>query len=373
MAHVLNQQSGKNHIAYNGDCVEISRGLPDDSIGYSIYSLPFASLYSYSDSTRDMSNNDSYPQFMKHYGFLVREKLRATKPGRLSSVHCMNLPTSKTHHGYIGIQDFRGDIIREHIGSEAAEFHAAMVRIEERMRDAAKADDNPRFVRLNDIRERMQDELREHPANDGGWVYHSEVCIWKDPVTAMQRTKALGLLHKQLLKDSCMSRQGIPDYVCTFRKPGENPEPVSGPFTEWVGDDSFRSEGKYSIDVWQRYASPVWMDINPTRTLQYTTARDDEDERHICPLQLDVIERCIDLWSNPGDTVLSPFAGIGSETYCAVTMGRKAVGIELKPSYYKVNAENMRIAEAKFATKERSLFEINEIYEDAEASRLTEV
>ena len=199
----------------------------------------------------------------------------------------MNLPTTKQHSGYIGIRDFRGDVIRA--------FESA------------------------------------------GWIYHSEVCIWKDPVTAMQRTKALGLLHKQLCKDSCMSRQGIPDYVCTFRKPGENPDPVQGELDYFAGDsETFRSEGRMSIDVWQRYASPVWMDINPSRTLQYRLARDNDDERHICPLQLDVIERCMQLWSNPGDIVLSPFAGIGSELYTAIKMGRKAVGFELKDSYYPI-------------------------------------
>lgn len=214
----------------------------------------------------------------------------------------MNLPTTKTHHGHIGIQDFRGDIIRRY---EQSGFH-----------------------------------------------YHSEVCIWKDPVTAMQRTKAIGLLHKQLSKDSCMSRQGVPDYVCSFRKPGENAEPVSGELDYFAGDQStFRSEGRLSIDVWQRYASPVWMDINPSNTLQYTTARDEEDERHICPLQLDVIERCTQLWSNPGDVILSPFAGIGSEGHVAIKTGRKFIGVELKPSYYRIACKNMRAAEDSLCEK----------------------
>lgn len=310
MAHVLNQQSGPNHVVYNADVCEAIRDVPDDSIGYSIESPPFSSLYVFSDSVRDMGNCDSYEQFMEHYRFLIREKLRATKPGRNSSTHCMNLPASKAHDGFIGIKDFRGDIIRAH---EAE-----------------------------------------------GWIYHSEVCIWKNPVVAMQRTKALGLLHKQVMKDSCMSRQGIADYLCTFRKPGQNTEPVTGKFEQWIGDDSFENTGNFSIDVWQRYASPVWMDINQTRTLQYTTARDERDERHISPLQLDVIERGIELWSNPGDVVLSSFGGIGSEPYCAVTMGRKAIAFELKPSYFKVMAENMRIAESKIATKERSLFDAEE-------------
>jgi len=303
--HVIDQSAGENWQLYNGDCVEVVGGLPDESVGFSVFSPPFASLYTYSNSERDMGNCSSYDEFWHQFQFLIKELYRVTKPGRLVSVHCMNLPTTKSHHGHIGIQDFRGDIIR---GFEESLF-----------------------------------------------IYHSEVCIWKDPVTAMQRTKALGLLHKQIVKDSCMSRQGIPDYVCTFRKPGENPEPVAGEFDHFAGDQStFRSEGRFSIDVWQRYASPVWMDINPSNTLQYTTARDEEDERHICPLQLDVIERCLQLWSNPGDVVLSPFAGIGSEGYVSVTQGRRFVGVELKPSYYRIAAQNL--ARAEMECKQRSLF-----------------
>jgi hypothetical protein len=206
----------------------------------------------------------------------------------------MNLPTSKARHGFIGIEDFRGEVIRAH--------------------------------------------------ESAGWIYHSEVCIWKDPVTAMQRTKALGLLHKQIVKDSCMSRQGIPDYVCTFRKPGENTDPVAGELDKWAGDETFRSEGRLSIDLWQRYASPVWMDINPSRTLQKKSAREEKDERHICPLQLDVIERCMLLWSNRGDVVLSPFMGIGSEGFVALQEGRKFVGVELKGSYYKQAVLNLQSA-----------------------------
>lgn len=294
--NVIEQSSGDNWQIYNADCVEAVGNLPDNSVGFSVFSPPFASLYTYSNSERDMGNCASYSDFWEQFSFLVDELFRVIKPGRLVSVHCMNLPTTKTHHGHIGIQDFRGDIIRRY---EQSGFH-----------------------------------------------YHSEVCIWKDPVTAMQRTKAIGLLHKQLSKDSCMSRQGVPDYVCSFRKPGENAEPVSGELDYFAGDQStFRSEGRLSIDVWQRYASPVWMDINPSNTLQYTTARDEEDERHICPLQLDVIERCTQLWSNPGDVILSPFAGIGSEGHVAIKTGRKFIGVELKPSYYRIACKNMRAAE----------------------------
>jgi len=291
------QEHTDRFTAYRGDCVEVAKAVPDESVGFSIYSPPFASLYTYSNSERDMGNCRSNSEFFEHYSFLIGEVLRATKPGRLSSVHCMNLPTSKSRDGFIGLSDFRGAIIRAH--------------------------------------------------EEAGWIYHSEVCIWKDPVVSMQRTKALGLLHKQIVKDSCMSRQGIPDYVCTFRKSGENPEPVSGELGKWVGDDSFRSEGRLSIDLWQKYASPIWMDINPSRTLQKGSAREAKDERHICPLQLDVIERCMMLWSNPGDVVLSPFMGIGSEGFVAMEMGRKFIGIELKESYFKQATANLARAVAE--------------------------
>lgn len=276
---------------YHGDSCEVLQSVPDGAVGYSIYSPPFASLYVYSNSERDMGNCSSHDEFFDHYKFVIDHIFRATAAGRLTSVHCMNLPTSKARDGEIGIEDFRGGIIRAH--------------------------------------------------QQAGWIYHSEVVIWKDPVTAMQRTKALGLLHKQVVKDSCMSRQGLPDYVVTFRKPGANDKPVSGELDRWVGDESFRSEGRLSIDLWQRYASPVWMDINQSRTLQYRSAREDKDERHICPLQLDVIERCLLLWSSPGDVVLSPFAGIGSEGYCSVKLGRKFIGVELKDSYYRQACRNL--------------------------------
>lgn len=287
--------------AYNGDCCQVVRGLPDEGVGFTVFSPPFSSLYSYSDSELDMGNSRTNEEFFEHFGFLIPELLRVTMPGRLCSVHVMNLPATKVSDGYIGIKDFRGDVIR------AFQAH--------------------------------------------GWIYHSEVCIWKDPVTAMQRTHAIGLLHKQIVKDSCMSRMGIPDYVCTFRKPGENPQPVEGEFDRWIGDPAaFRSEGRLSIDVWQRYASPVWDDIDMGNTLNKTEARESGDQTHICPLQLDVIERCLELWSNPDDIVLSPFMGIGSEGYVAIRNGRRFVGVELKESYFRVAAKNL----AKAAEEARS-------------------
>jgi len=265
-----------------GDCVDVVREIPDQSVGYTIFSPPFASLYTYSASHRDMGNCLSHSDFYRHFGYLVADLLRVTLPGRLLSFHCTNIPTMKSRDGQIGIHDFRGELIRL-------------------------------FVRH-------------------GWIFHSEVIIWKDPVVAMQRTKALGLLYKQLKKDSCMSRQGIPDYLITMRKPGDNPDRVT------------KDPREFPVGLWQRYASPVWMDINPSKTLQYRAARDSSDERHICPLQLEVIERGIELWSNPGDLVLSPFAGIGSEGYVALQMGRRFIGAELKPSYWEVAKRNLDAA-----------------------------
>ena len=279
---IKGQEIGDKYALYNGDSAEVLRMLPDDSIHYIIYSPPFQSLYVYSNSDRDLGNCRTPAEFYEQFRFIGQELFRVLKPGRIMSFHCMNLPTSKERDGYIGIRDFRGELIK------------------------------------------FFQEL--------GFIYHSEVCIWKDPVTAMQRTKALGLLHKQLKKDSCMSRQGIPDYLVTMRKPGDNPERVT------------HTNESFPVSVWQKYASPVRMDINPNDTLQYKSAREEQDERHICPLQLQVIQRGIELWSNPGDTVLTPFMGIGSEAYMAVKMGRRAVGVELKDSYYRQAVRNVKNA-----------------------------
>jgi hypothetical protein len=295
---VIDQTQGTSWHLFRGDCCEVLKGLPDESIDYSIFSPPFASLYVYSDSERDMGNCETDEEFFTHYRFLSDQLFRLIRPGRLVSVHCMNLPSTIQNNGYIGIRDFRGEIIRTMQAS--------------------------------------------------GFVYHSEVCIWKDPVLAMQRTKALGLLHKQVTKDSCRSRQGIPDYVCTFRKSGENEKPVAGRFDRFVGDQStFDNKGDLSIDVWQRYASPVWMDINQSRTLNGRLAREEADDRHICPLQLDVIERCLELWTNEGDVVLSPFAGIGSEGVVSLQAGRKFIGVELKQSYFEWAAKFLMDEEKK--------------------------
>lgn len=291
---VLNQAHDTNYGIYHGDNIEVMKGIPDNSLHFSVFSPPFASLYTYSNSDRDMGNCKSDDDFAAHFQFLVKELYRCIMPGRLVSFHCMNLPTSKAKDGYIGIRDFRGDLIRA-----------------------------------------FQQE---------GFIYHSEVVIWKNPVTAMQRTKALGLLHKQLCKDSAMSRQGIPDYLVTMRKPGDNPEPVSGELSEYVGTNAIPQTGKESINIWQNYASPVWMDIDPGDTLQFRSARDNNDERHICPLQLGVIRRALQLWTNPGDVVLDPFNGIGSSGHVALDMGRRYIGIELKESYYNASVTNLRNA-----------------------------
>ena len=278
-------ESGGRFTCHLGDCVEVARDLPDSSLDFIVYSPPFASLYTYSNSPRDMGNVRSHDEFYAHFGYLVGEMYRALKPGRLMAVHCMNLPTTKTRDGYIGISDFRGQLIRMY--------------------------------------------------QDAGFIYHSEVCIWKDPVTAMQRTKAIGLLYKQLRKDSALSRQGIPDYLVVMRKPGDNPDPVA------------KQSEEFPVDLWQRYASPVWFDINPSDTLQKESAREEADERHIAPLQLEVIRRAVRLWTNPDDLVFSPFAGIGSEGYVAIQEGRRFVGAELKRSYWQQAVKNLRRAEAE--------------------------
>lgn len=276
------------------DCVELASEIQTGTIDYTVFSPPFASLYTYSNSDRDMGNSDG-DEFYNHFKFLVDEMFRITRPGRLLSFHCMNLPTSKQNDGFIGIKDFRGELIRMFI--------------------------------------------------DAGWIYHSEVVIWKDPVTAMQRTKALGLLHKTIRKDSAMSRQGIPDYLVTMRKPGDNDKPIRHYRDEKECNENDGDTDKiFPVDLWQKYASPVWMDIKPNRTLQYRCARDNQDERHICPLQLDVIERAIELWSAKDDVVFSPFTGIGSEGYTALKMGRRFIGSELKESYYNIAKNNLEAA-----------------------------
>lgn len=285
----MQQHHGNGWAMYQGDSCEVLQGLPAHSVDYSIFSPPFSSLFTYSNSPRDLGNCRTDAEFFEHFDYIIAQLRRVMKPGRNVSFHCMLLPTSKERDGYIGLKDFRGDLIR-----------------------AFKAQ---------------------------GFIHHSEVVIWKDPVTAMQRTKALGLLHKTIRSDSSMSRQGIPDYLVTMRKPGKNEEPIS------------HTSEEFPVSLWQRYASPVWMDINPSDTLQHRSAREEDDEKHICPLQLEVIRRALKLWTNPGDTVFSPFTGIGSEGYVAIQEGRRFVGAELKRSYYEQAARNLREADPANSTQ----------------------
>ncbi len=318
--NVLHQSSGKNHAVYHGDSCELIKGIADNSLHYTIFSPPFSSLYTYSNSERDMGNSKSDEEFYTHFRFLAVDLYRVMMPGRLLSFHCMNIPSMKERDGVIGIKDFRGDMIRL--------FQSV------------------------------------------GFIFHSEVCIWKDPLIEATRTKALGLMHKQIQKDSAMCRNGLPDYLITMRKPGENPELVAHPqgFTAFIGDDepiarkgipviqagdsrrdrslsTTKDDPIYSHQVWRRYASPVWMDINQSDTLQKESAREERDERHIAPLQLQVIRRGIELWTNPGDVVFDPFGGIGSTPHEAILAGRRGMAFELKESYYNQMAQNCRNAE----------------------------
>lgn len=287
MVKVIDQRVTDRYSLYHGDCIEVLKGLPADSVGYSIFSPPFASLYTYSNSPHDMGNVKNDNEFFLSLAYLIPELYRVLMPGRNLSFHCMLMPSSKERDGVIGLKDFRGELIRAFIA--------------------------------------------------GGFIHHSEVVIWKDPVTAMQRTKAIGLLYKQLRKDGTISRQGIPDYLITMRKPGGNNEPVTHSMSR--DDDDY-----LPVDDWQKLASPVWMDINPSDTLQYRSAREHEDERHICPLQLEVIRRGLRLWTNKNDIVLSPFAGIGSEGVVSLEMGRRFVGVELKKSYFEQAGRNLENA-----------------------------
>jgi DNA modification methylase len=290
-----NKIKTKNYVLYNNDCVDQLSKLPDNYFGFSVFSPPFAELYVYSDDIRDMGNVKDYDEFFKHFSFLSPELYRTLKPGRLIAVHCMDVSLQKGKDGVIGLKDFRGDLVRHF--------------------------------------------------TDQGFIYHTHVTIWKNPVTEMQRTKALGLLHKTIKKDSSMSRVGGSDYILVFRKPGDNEDPI-------VHQDTDPNKENYlPVDLWQKYASPVWLDINYSNTLQYRSARADKDEKHICPLQLETIERCLHLWSNEGDVVLSPFAGIGSEGHESIRLNRKFVGIELKPSYFEQMHKNLEaLLKSRFQT-----------------------
>ena len=277
----LTEETNEWYKIKRGDCVQLITELENESVGLSVFSPPFAELYTYSSHLEDMGNSKDYNEFLTQFGFLIKELHRVMMQGRNVAVHCMDLPIQKGKEGFIGLRDFSGMILRAF--------------------------------------------------EDAGFVYASRVTIWKDPVIEMQRTKALGLLHKQVKKDSTMSRVGIPDYVMIFRKDGERKNPVTNT--------------DLPVDLWQKYASPVWMDIDYGNTLQgFRNGREENDEKHICPLQLDTIERLIHLYSNKGDTVFTPFMGIGSEVYQAVKMERKGIGFELKESYFDLAKANVKMA-----------------------------
>jgi len=329
----IKSESGESWTMYHGDCCEVVAGLPDDSIDFGIHSPPFANLYIYSDSERDMGNSANSEEFFEHYRFLIRELHRVTVVGRLCAVHCKDLPMYVNRDGTTGLIDFPGEIIRA---------------------------------------------FREC-----GWAFHSRVTIWKCPVLERERTNNNGLLHKTVKRDRSQVRQGMADYIVVFRKPpvgtlmSDSPISSNG-FAEYHGEEDPRTtecphpspyarisrrtisvsidieKMNESVQIWRRYAEPVWWDINQTNVLNHKAGTTPEDEKHICPLQLDVIERCVHLWSLPGDVVLSPFAGVGSEGYVSVKMERRFVGVELKESYFSVACKHLREAEAE--TKQEKMF-----------------
>lgn len=299
MENVIDSEINDKYAIYNGDTTDVIKNLKDESVGYSIFSPPFMDLFTYSNSNRDLGNSATKNIFFQHFSFIVKELFRILKSGRLVSVHCMNIPKTMQRDGLIGIYDFRGNIIR--------------------------------------LFEKC------------GFIFHSEVCIWKDPLIQAVRTKSLGLLHKQLCKDSSRSQQGLPDYIVTFRKFGVNNDLIShenGFETyDYPGEKEtkqYLNVGNYSHNMWRKLASPVWMDVRQTRVLNYKSAKSENDEKHVCPLSLDVIERCLLLWSKSKDVVFTPFMGIGSEVLSAVHMKRKAIGIELKKSYFQQTKKNLK-------------------------------
>lgn len=293
--NVLDQASGENWTLFNGDCVEVMRGMPEASIHLTITSPPYLQLFNYSPSPRDVSNCKSDEQFWEHFTIVIEELYRITKPGRIAVMDVMNVPSLKHRDGAIYTKDFRGDVIRA-----------------------------------------MQ---------TAGFLFHSETLCWKDPLLEAVRTKTLGLMHQQLCKDSSMSRAGLPQYLLAFRKQGQNAEPIvhENGLDYFIGENP-PTTGNLSHERWRRLASPVWMDVNFMRTLNARAAREEEDERHLCPMALDMIERALQLWSNPGDVCFDPFSGVGSTGFCALQAGRKSCGVELKPAYWKQAVSNLKAA-----------------------------
>lgn len=320
---VIDQQVTDRYALYHGDCLEVLPELPDGSVHLSVYSPPFAGLYQYTSSERDLSNSRDYAEFMTHYEFVLRELHRVTMPGRITAVHCMDIPTGNT--GRDALTDFPGDIIRLH--------------------------------------QRL------------GWNYTARYHVWKEPLTVRNRTLTKGLAHRTIADDSSRCSVASADYLLAFRRDGDNPVPIAHPngLTEYAGErqvphellryrgwDGKQTENRYSHWIWRQYASAFWDDVRLDRVLPFTEARQDEDEKHIHPLQLDVIDRCLTLWSNPGETVLTPFMGVGSEVYAAVRQRRRGIGVELKDTYYRQAVRNVATA-VEEAPEETALFDLAEV------------
>lgn len=323
MGNVLDQVITDRYAIYNGDCLEVMPSLADGSVALSVYSPPFAGLFHYSSSERDLSNARSYGEFMEHYGYVVREIHRVTMPGRMTAVHCMDVPTGNTGKDD-ELQDFPGDIIRMH--------------------------------------------------RDLGFGYVARYHVWKEPLKVRNRTMTKSLAHKTIVDDSSRCTVASADYLLVFRKRGDNPVPIEHPqgLLEYAGERkipgdvlSYRGwtgnqiENRYSHWIWRQYASAFWDDVRVDRVLPYREAREDEDEKHLHPLQLDVIDRTLQLWSNPGETVLTPFLGVGSEAYCAVKASRRAIGIELKPSYFRQAVKNLAHVDDESAEQEGLFAELD--------------
>lgn len=292
--YTTDEASGENWGLWLGDSCERMSEIPDESVDLSVYSPPFASLFTYSPSPRDLGNSASRGEFFDHYGFIIRENLRITKPGRICAVHVQQLTSTKATNGVIGLTDFRGQVITAYV--------------------------------------------------EAGWIFHGEVTVDKDPQAQAIRTKAQALMFVTKNRDSSMTRPALADYLLLFRKPGDNETPIKNDVTN---------------EEWIEWARPVWLDIRETNTLNARVARESADERHICPLQLDFIERVIRLWSNVGETVFTPFAGIGSEVYTAVRLGRRGLGIELKQSYWRTAVDNLRDLDREMSLP--SLFDDEEV------------
>ena len=335
---VKNQLITDDYAIYESDCLEVLPTIPDGSIHFSVYSPPFAGLYNYSSSDNDMSNCSSYEQFMTHYEFLVKEKFRVTIPGRISAIHVTDVPMKGNK-----LWDFPATVIKLHVQCRKEGCHASQ------------------FEKDNGL------------CGHGWFDYHNKHMIWKEPLRVAIRTRAKGLMHRQIVKDSAEVRTALADYVICFRKKGQNPIPIEHPYglQRYAGsnppDESLRIKykgwkeaktNKYAHAIWQKYASVFWDDIRNNNVLEYRKARDKDDEKHVHPLQLDVIDRCLTLWSNPGETVLTPFMGVGSEVYGAVSMHRKAIGIELKESYYNQAVKNLKEVKFRFAAEKQIALEL---------------